>query len=283
MGINERNLEYIYPNNQRADFPLSDNKLLTKEFLVPRGVPMPETYRVYQHFFELASLERDLQAYQAFVIKPASGSGGSGILVIKGRSEQGWLAANGRVYSVEDLVQHISDIIFGVYSFDLKDSAIIEAIIHPHPFMQEMSPLGLADIRIILHQDKPVLAMTRLPTSQSGGRANLHQGAVAVGIDLASGKTTHAIQHNQAISQHPDTRLALLHRQLPCWDELIGLGQKIATYLPLKYIGIDLVLAEQQYYLLEINVRPGLQIQIANQTGLRSLLDQHSEDFTHGQ
>ncbi|HBZ98517.1 MAG TPA: alpha-L-glutamate ligase-like protein, partial [Pseudomonas sp.] len=38
------------------------------------------------------------------------------------------------------------------------------------------------DIRIIVLMGYPIMAMLRLPTRQSGGKANLHQGAIGVGV-----------------------------------------------------------------------------------------------------
>jgi len=38
------------------------------------------------------------------------------------------------------------------------------------------------------------MAMLRLPTKESGGKANLQQGAIGLGIDMASGVTTSAVQ-----------------------------------------------------------------------------------------
>ena len=72
-----------------------------------------------------------------------------------------------------------------------------------HPELAAITSEGVPDVRIVVYRGVPVMAMTRLPTLRSGGRANLHQGAVAAGIDLESGLTTHAILHSQPIEQPP--------------------------------------------------------------------------------
>ncbi len=209
LSMNRRNLHYVYTRNERQHFPIADNKLLARQVLSAAGVRMPETYRVYRYYYEVRQLERDLEGYRDFVIKPAQGSGGNGIIVIVGRSGQNWLGISGKVYTLYDLQKHISDILFGIYSFDLGDQAIIESRITQHPLMEELSPLGLADVRIILCDDRPIMSMTRIPTHHSDGRANLHQGALGIAIDIATGITTSASFLGESITHHPDSKLCL--------------------------------------------------------------------------
>lgn len=268
LSMNRRNLHYIYTRNERKHFPLADDKLLAKDVLVAAGVRMPKTYRVYSYFYELRNLERDLETLQDFVIKPAQGSGGNGIIVIAGRNGPDWVGISGKIYTAYDLKKHITDIIFGVYSFDLGDRAIIESRITQHPVMEELSPLGLADIRVIMCDDLPVMSMTRIPTSQSEGKANLHQGALGVAIDIATGITTHGRFLGHAVDRHPDSGIPLLGRSLPFWPEIIDLARRAAKAVPLKYLGVDISIAPDGPQLLEINVRPGLEIQNVNDRGM---------------
>lgn len=272
LSMNRRNLYYIYTRNQRKHFPLADDKLLAKEVLSKAGVSMPRTHRIYSYFYELRDLESELGAYDDFVIKPAQGSGGNGIIVIVGRSGDDWVGISGKVYTAFDLRKHISDIIFGIYSFDLGDRAIIESRIVQHAEMSELSPLGLADVRVIMCDEKPVMSMTRVPTKQSDGKANLHQGALGVAIDIASGITTHARFLGQPVDKHPDTGLAVLGRTLPYWDEVVALAERAAQAVPLKYLGVDISISPQGPLLLEINVRPGLEIQNVNDRGMLPVL-----------
>lgn len=277
LGMNERNLGYIYVHNRRRDFPLADNKLLTKEALKGIGVPVPDTYRVYGYFYELNALEEGLSPHRDFAIKPAHGSGGGGIIVIAGRDGADWVGVSGTRYSLEDLRRHISDIIFGIYSFDLHDQAIIEERVVQNSWMSALSPLGLADIRVILCREEPVLSMTRIPTRASNGKANLHQGAVGVGIDIKTGETVHAIHGDSSVTVHPDTGAPLIGLRIPHWEKVLDVSRKIAGAVPLKYLGVDIALTEGGVVVLEINVRPGLQIQNANMKGLREILSSLDE------
>ena len=272
LTINQRNLQYVYPRNRRKHYPLADNKILTKELLIPAGVPMPETFKIYSNFYELAGLADDLAPHGAFVIKPAKGRVGGGIITISGRRGNKWLGPDEKVYDLYDLKRHISDIIFGVFSYDLHDRAIIEELIVQHQDLQDLSPFGLADVRLIIMDDKTIMPMLRIPTQISGGKSNLHQGALGVGIDPASGVTNNAVWMGEEINRHPDSDVALVGRKLPCWDEIIKIGETASRITPLNYLGIDIGIGEKGPVLLEINVRPGLEIQNINNCGLRTAM-----------
>ena len=78
LGINKRNLSYVYRYNQRKLFPLANDKLLTKRCLHEAGIPHPETYAVIDAVFQLKGLGKVLHRLDDFVIKPAKGKGGGG-------------------------------------------------------------------------------------------------------------------------------------------------------------------------------------------------------------
>lgn len=278
LSMNQRNLRYVYPFNPRRHFPIADNKLLAKTVLAEHDVPVPATYYSYQYFFELRTLEQDLTRLESFVIKPARGRAGGGIIVIDHREGDEWVSVGGTRYDIDALRKHMSDIVFGIHSFSLADEAIVEAKVEPHAFMREYSPLGLADIRVILHQHAPVMAMMRVPTQASDGKANIHQGAIGVGIDMTNGITTHAMHQGRPVETHPDTGVALLHQQIPFWSELLQYSRQAAEIVPLKYLGVDIVLSSSGPMILEVNARPGIEIQNANLAGMRPVL----EHIQHG-
>lgn len=273
LSMNKRNLNYIYPNNKRHDFPVADNKLFTKELLEKCDVTMPQTLTTYSSFYELTHLADDLARHSDFVIKPAKGSGGGGILVFIEKQGDHWITPGGKHFALADIKKHITDIIFGIYSFGLNDAAIIEERITQHPEVTRLSPYGLADVRLIVYQHQPVLCMARIPTLESDGKANLHQGAVGLGIDIATGKSSHAILLDKAVTRHPDTDEPLIDQQIPHWSRVVEMSRTAACIAPLKYLGIDISISDSGPVLLEINVRPGLQIQNANQQGMRGMLE----------
>ncbi len=281
LGMNRRNLGYIYPSNKRRYFEFANNKLLTKKTLEAANLRVPKTYLTISYFYELTQLEASLQGVESFVIKPASGSGGKGIIVIAERKEEEWISVSGKIYSLEDIKKHIADIIFGVYSFDMNDTAIIEEKIVQDQGISSLSPHGLADVRMINYRGKNVKAMLRIATIASDGRANLHQGGIGVAIDLATGYTSSARIGREDITSHPDTGVVLLNVKIPFWEELLELCKAAAEVIPLDYLGIDIALSERGPVILEVNARPGIEIQNIAGEGMReplSIIDKRSPD-----
>ncbi len=278
LAMNNRNLGFVYPSNARRHFPYANDKLLAKETLEKVGVPVPRTHFAYEYFFDLRNLREELGGLTDFVVKPAQGSGGNGILVIVGRDGEDWLSVSGRRVTLEELQRHITDIIFGVYSHDTADVAIIEDRIVQHQAIDAIYDRGLADVRLILYRHEPVMAMSRIPTSHSDGRANLHQGAVGIGIDLERGRSTHAMIAGTPLEHHPDSGAPLIDFAIPHWERVMEYGRRAAEAVPLKYLGVDVAIAEQGPVILEINARPGLEIQNANFTPMRGLLEAIHEE-----
>jgi len=122
---------------------------------------------------------------------------------------------------------------------------------------------------VVLYKQVPALAMLRLPTRQSGGRANLHQGAVGAGINLATGVVHLAECRNRLIDQHPDTGEKIVGFQVPYWTEILSMARRVSAAVQMGYVGVDIVIDRRRGpLLLEANARPGLAIQIANGQGL---------------
>ena len=123
----------------------------------------------------------------------------------------------------------------------------------------------------------------RLATAESGGRANLHQGAVGVGLDIRSGKTLRAVMHNRPVSVHPDTGADLSKLVVPFWREHLLIGAKAYEMTGLGYLGADIVLdRDRGPMMLELNARPGLAIQIANGSGLATVVKKIEKTYPVG-
>jgi alpha-L-glutamate ligase-like protein len=274
MGMNERNADYILRYNPRRHYPLVDDKRHTKRLALDAGIAVPPLYAVIEIEHQLESLTEILAGYDDFVVKPAHGSGGEGILVITGRYNGRYRLSSGEALSEEDLAHHISNILSGLYSLGgLPDCALIEYRVDFDPIFDGISFQGVPDIRTVVFRGVPVMAMIRLPTRMSDGKANLHQGAVGVGIDLASGSTFSGVWRESPVAHHPDTGSAIADLRIPHWDRILGLTARCQDLVGLGYIGVDIVLDRTRGPLmLEMNARPGLSIQIANRSGLLSRL-----------
>ena len=270
MGINRRNADYVLQYNKRSLYPVVDDKIITKERAIAAGIHVPQMYGIISTEKEIEKLDAIIGEHNDFVIKPAQGAGGDGILVIADRFEGRFKTVSGRIISREEIEQQISSILSGLYSLGgHRDRALIEYRVTPDPIFKSISYEGVPDIRIIVLMGYPVMAMLRLPTRQSNGKANLHQGAIGVGVDLATGITLRGTWLNNKISKHPDTTNAVDGVQLPDWDGFMKLAAGCYELCGLGYIGVDMVLDEEKGPLiLELNARPGLNIQIANDCGL---------------
>lgn len=270
MGINRRNADYVLKYNKRSLYPIVDDKIITKERAIAAGIQVPQMYGIISTEKEISKLDDIIDGHNDFVIKPAQGAGGDGILVIADRFEERFRTISGRIISHDEIEHQISSILTGLYSLGgHRDRALIEYRVTPDPIFKSISYEGVPDIRVIVLMGYPVMAMLRLPTRQSGGKANLHQGAIGVGVDLATGMTLRGTWLNNIISKHPDTTNAVDGVQLPNWDGFIKLAAGCYELCGLGYIGVDMVLDQDHGPLiLELNARPGLNIQIANDCGL---------------
>lgn len=299
LGLNSRNHLYTSVYNSRRGKAVANSKLLTKETLRQHGVRVPKTYAIIKSYeqlekFDFLSLPTD------FVVKPNNGLGGQGIIVVEQRGEYAgeWLTSQGQTVTVEDLKLHVADILQGQYSMDdLADIAYIEERVRVHPAFEKYSYHGTPDIRVIVFNKIPIMSYVRLPTEESGGRANLFQGAAATGIDMATGITTYGVHHAKPVEFFPGSRRKLAGIQIPEWERILETAIRASEAIGLGYMASDIVLqpsdvntsarlhvsthgagvsgeheVEATPMILEVNAQPGLKIQIANRSGLRDRL-----------
>jgi alpha-L-glutamate ligase-like protein len=270
LNMNRRNVDYIARYNDRTAYPLVDNKLKTKLIMEEYGVNTPKLFQVVRQQHEISHFRERVQDLNGFAIKPAKGSGGKGITVVTGRDGDQFVKASGATIGTDVLERHLSNILAGLYSLaGSPDVAIVEDLVQCSPALARYSVEGVPDIRIVVFQGYPVMAMLRLSTRASDGKANLHQGAVGVGLDIGTGKSLNAVQFNRPVILHPDTGLPLENIAIEDWQTMLDMAARCYEATGLGYMGVDLVLdANQGPLLLELNARPGLAIQMANGRGL---------------
>jgi len=270
MGIGQRNADYVLLHNPRKFYPRVDDKLITKKLALAAGLPVPDLYAVVREEHEIAELHQRLQDREQFVVKPAHGSGGDGILVITGRRGDRYRRANGDLMSRDEFDHHLSNGLSGLFSLGGQpDHLLVEYCVQFDPIFDQVSFRGVPDIRIIVFLGYPVMAMIRLPTRLSDGKANLHQGAIGVGIDIPSGKTRRGVWGTELIREHPDTEHSIVGLEIPHWHDLLTMAARCHDLSGMGYVGVDFVLDRVRGPLiLELNARPGLAIQMANGNGL---------------
>ena len=287
LGMNARNLSYIRPYNKKRAIKLADNKLATKELLIKTEIPTPRLFGVINTIKDFEDFNwKKLPAN--FVIKPNRGFGGEGILILRrsvkkekflklSLKKREWISSAGEIWDFEHLKSHVLDILDGNFSLQgLPDTAFIERKLITHPIFKEYTRKGIPDIRVVVFNKVPVMAMLRLPTERSQGRANVVQGAIGVGVDVGTGVTTTAvakIKGHRIVDKHPDSGQELAGLEIPDWDKILRMSVEAQVASGLGYLGVDIAI-DKRYgpEILELNARPGLEIQVANSEGLASRL-----------
>jgi alpha-L-glutamate ligase-like protein len=274
LGINRRNIDYIMPLNKREHFVYVDDKLVTKQVLVANNIPCATVHGSTDSFFGIAPFLAMLSHVPRFALKPARGSGGSGILVVRDNHENRWLLSDGVRLNRAQQQEHVENILYGTFSLDSSgDTAFAEELIETHPDLLYFTTLGLPDARIILHCGRPVLSMLRVPTRQSHGKANLHAGGFAVAVDLTTGISGDGWFRGRRITVHPETGVTLAGQRIPFWREMVEISRQLFALFPLGYMGVDFAVdGDRGPLILELNARPGLEIQNVTSRGLRPIL-----------
>lgn len=273
LGINARNLLYVKPHNPQKAVHLADDKIATKFFFEARGVPVPKMLARISNKNQLDAFDWD-SLPNNFVLKPNHGYGGEGIIVIIERKKNFFIKASGQRIHKEELFDHIESILSGKYSItNTYDTAFFEQRLIPHDVFSHFTNIGLPDVRVVVHNLIPTMAMIRVPTQESEGKANVHLGAVGIGVDIAKGTTTFAVQRNNFIRKIPhfgDCRGI----KIPYWDEILLIASKIQQISNLGYLACDIVIDKKEGpTLLEINARAGLMVQLANRAPLHARLE----------
>ena len=302
LGINARTQLYSYKYNSKKGKKLANSKIQTARVLKKADIASPAIYKKFNKPFDIEDFNWE-SLPDSFALKPSRGLGGEGIVIVKKRADEDkiktgngngrkapgeWITTQRVRVKIDDLKLHTQDILEGAYSMgNVPDVAFIQEYVGRHKAFRKYAYRGTPDIRIIIFNKVPVMAMLRLPTKESGGRANLHQGAIGVGVDIATGITTKAIWHGVQIRLKPGTNRKLHGIKIPNWTKALELAVRAQIASGLGYLGADIVLhPDKGPMILELNAQPGLQIQLANMVGLKKRLEKIEDlevrDAEHG-
>jgi alpha-L-glutamate ligase-like protein len=244
------------------------SKAEVKALLLPLGIPVASTYMVLQNRSDLDKFREWLRQHDTFVLKPSSAYGGEGILLVHDRRGDSYDTNNGSM-NASQIETHALSILDGNFHGGQNDTAVVEELLMQHEGLREISPLGLADFRVISFLGYPVMTMMRIPTEVSGGKANIHMGAVAAGVRISTGVIFHSVWAALPSPEHPDTGTTLLGQHIPLWEEILQVASEAQRLTGLGYAGVDVALdSKKGPVVMEVNRRPGLEIQNANAAGL---------------
>jgi len=262
-----RNREYVTRYNP-AEVMARLTKDEAKALLEAQGVPVAQTFLVLRERGDLDTFRSWLEGRDRFAVKPASGHGGEGILLVRGRKGDTFDTNLGPLKAAA-LETHARAILDGEFRAGDRDVAVVEELLIQEEVLREIVPLGLADIRVISFLGYPVMTMMRIPTTASGGKANLHLGAVGAGVRVSTGQIIHAVWHGRPQPNHPDTNAVIVGGSVPHWSEVLEIASEAQWLSGLGFAGVDIALdARRGPVVMEVNRRPGLEIQNANAAGL---------------
>jgi len=275
LGINARNTLYLSRSSKKAK-AIVHSKYATKILLRDNNIANAQIYGILATSEDIANFDW-MNLTKDFVLKPTNGYAGAGVVAFRSKiGANTWVDMLGNEWNLADIKLHCADILSGEYSIHgFNHNVIIEERIPIHPKLLKYSYKGTPDIRVIVFNSVPVMAMLRLPTEESGGRANVTQGAIAVGIDIATGITTFAVAHkNEPIRYLPGTKKKLNGIVIPEWEKILETAVVASNVAELNFAGVDLFIhKEKGPMVVELNAAPGLSIQAANRAGLRRRLE----------
>ena len=267
LTMTVRNREFVAKYNP-PDLMARLGKDEAKALLMPQGIPVARTYMIIREKGDLAFLKAWFKDHYQFALKPASGYGGEGILLVRGM-KNGVYDTDTGLLEPATIEAHAARIVDGEFNGGQPDAALVEELLVQDEALRDLAPIGLADIRVICFRGYPVMAMVRIPTVASGGKANIHVGAVAAGISISTSTIIHSVWRGVPQPYHPDTGQLLLGRKLPFWDEILEVAAEAQRLTGLGFAGVDVALdARRGPVVMEVNRRPGLEIQNANGAGL---------------
>lgn len=275
LGMNAR-YKYTKMNSAKSK-SYGFSKLKTKELLTSHNIPTAQVYHVFSSLQDLDDVNWEIIP-APFVVKPASGSAGKGILVItkKIENKSEWVTSDNEHIDEEELTLHVSNILDGEFStWGSSHKALVEEMIPAHPALLKYSYRGTPDIRVIVFNSVPIMAMARIPTKESHGRANLDKGAIALGIDLATGISTYGLYgKSEHITRFPHNNKKSNGIKIPEWTKVLTIAVEAAEAAGYIFMGADIFIhPDKGPMIVELNGFPGLSIQLANRSGLKRRLE----------
>lgn len=275
LGMNARYRYTKFNSSKSKSYGFS--KLRTKELLNSHNIPTAQVYHVFSSLQDLDDVNWEIIP-APFVIKPASGSAGKGIVVVtkKIANQSVWVTSDNEHITEDDMSLHVNNILDGEFStWGSSHKAIVEEMIPAHPALMKYAYKGTPDIRVIVFNSVPIMAMARIPTKESHGRANLDQGAIALGIDLATGISTYGLYgKGTRITRFPHNNKKVNGIRIPEWSKVLKIAVDAANAAGYVYMGADIFIhPDKGPMIVELNGFPGLSIQLANRAGLKRRLE----------
>lgn len=233
-----------------------------------RGVNVPDTLGYFEKGY-LHSLHDDITSGDLnsvtdllkrgdLILKLISGDGGVGLVCLT--LNDGGYYINDKTASPERLVTFLKSL----------DNFLIQRRLPQEGLAGTIFPGSVNTMRIgtMIDPDsgKPFIAYAvhRFGSSKSGFVDNVGQGGITAKIDLNSGRLSMAHHyskegHMKVFEKHPVSSAMIFNQEISNWQDVKRRIIEMAGRMPyLKYVGWDFVLSDDDLYVLEGNVSPGL-------------------------
>ena len=240
-----------------------EDKILTHNYFIKKGIPTPAEIayirkgKIFNHngeqivFKKLLSLI-ELSKSDRIFIKPATGHGGEGILILN--------RENGKFKLI------------GEESFERKltikfkrSDYIIQEGIKQRSDLNSLNPSSINTLRIVtqIRDKKPhiVIAIIRIG-SKNNFVDNSSKGGISVNINLETGKLSkyaYTKKNMQFLERHPDNGIGFADFQISGWssitEKICEFAEKISEY---REIAWDIAIGTDYIYVIELNMNYGL-------------------------
>jgi len=150
------------------------------------------------------------------------------------------------------------------------DNYIIQERLKQSGFSNEIYSGSVNTMRIGImidpetHQPFIGYAVHRFGTEESGFLDNINQGGMSAPIDIENGTLGEGRKFSikgerNDYKIHPVSSKVILNSQIPDWINIKNRLLQMAGRMPyLKYVGWDIILSDDELFILEGNVSPGL-------------------------
>lgn len=234
--------------------------LVPKLALIHKGQFMP--IESSQFISSANTLLDAVEMGETFFLKPHDGGSGRGILKVSFDKTLSKYIVNKQEKTKDELLTLIASL----------KGYIIEKQFIQKGFSNIFYPDTLNTLRIYTMIDpqteEPFIAaaLHRMGTSKSIFADNWSQGGISVWIDTETGKLGKGIQYpfNGVVNEHaihPDTKIQIEGKVVPQWEEIQKTLLKCASYVYfMPLLGWDIILSDEQIYVLEANYNPDVNL-----------------------
>lgn len=262
--------------NRRINGPYNailGNKILFERHLKTvlagtKGVKVPESLGYFEKGY-MHSLHPDLTSGNLnslldllksgdLILKLVSGDGGVGLVCLT--LADGIYYVNDKPSGPEGLEKFLKTL----------DNYLVQRRLNQEGLAGMIFPGSVNTMRIGTMMDtvsgKPFIAYAvhRFGSPKSGFVDNVGQGGITAKIDIDSGRLSMAHHYTkegnmEVFESHPVTSVMIFNQEIPGWQDVKLRIIEMAERMPyLKYVGWDFVLSNDDLYVLEGNVSPGL-------------------------